>query len=79
MTKSVVLLFLEEFKEYRNVITFLVSCSSRALLEELEFWADLHCMAQCYLNLGKSNVKGFEMLPIVRAGFKLLLRETPLK
>lgn len=47
--------------------------------KSLNFGLYLHCMDQCCLNSGKSNVKGSEMLPIVRAGFKLLLQEAPPK
>lgn len=51
----------------------------RLFWRSLKFGLYLHCMVQCCLHSGKCSVKGFEILPIVRAGFKLLLWKAPPK
>lgn len=37
--------------------------------KSLNLWLYLESVAQCSLNSGKSDVNGFELLPIVRASF----------
>lgn len=51
----------------------------RLFWKSLKFGLHLLCMVQCCLYSGKCSVKGFEILPIVRVGFKLPLWKAPPK
>lgn len=66
------MLFYFFFRNLRNIVISLDSWSTvqcSLFRKSFNFWRYLHCMAQCCLNSVKSNMKGFEMLPMVRAGF----------